>query len=69
MREVRVEHNLSDFELEEALEKALAAARKNRPLVRKFREPALNIMSERVLSCFDNQMKRMMKRVEAVIQG
>jgi hypothetical protein len=65
---VRVEHNLSDRALVEVLEKALGEARKKIPApARKFDQPVLESLSGRVKAVFDVQMKKMLKRVEAVL--
>jgi hypothetical protein len=67
---VELEHNLQDFELEETLEKALGSIRQKiqRP-ARKFSQPALEELARAVTGQFDGQMKKMTKRIEAVIQG
>ena len=70
MREVKIEHNLADYELEETLEKAIRSVRTKiqRP-TRKFRQPAMETVAKRVTVHFDAQVRQMMKRIEAVIQG
>jgi hypothetical protein len=70
MQPVTLEHNLTDFELEETLEKALGTLRMKiqRPQ-RKFHQPAMETVSKRVRAHCDDQTKRMLKRIEAVILG
>ena len=70
MAAVSFKHNLQDYELEETLEKALGSVRQKiqRP-ARKFRYPAMETVARRVTVNFDDQMRRMMKRIEAVIRG
>ena len=70
MGSVKIEHNLSDAELTEVLEKALVSVRTKieRP-ARKFRQPAMETVAKRVTSQFDAQFSKMMKRIEKVIRG
>ena len=70
MPEVRIEHNLADYELEETLVKALGNVRTQiqRP-ARKFRQPALETIARQVTIHFDDQLRKMMRRIEAVIRA
>ena len=68
MNKVTFSHNLQDHELEETLEKALGAVReKIQKPSREFRQPAMAAIAKRVNLHFDDQMKRMLKRIEAVV--
>jgi hypothetical protein len=70
MKTVTMEHNLMDYELEDTLEKALGEVRTKiqRP-ERRFRQPAMETISKRVRLQAGDEMRRMLKRIEAVIKG
>jgi len=70
MTSVNFEHNLSDYELEETLEKALHSVRLGiqRPK-RKFRSPALEAMAVGSTMAFSSQMNSMVAGIEEVISG
>ena len=70
MPQVTLEHNLTDYELKETLEKALSSVgtKIQRP-GRKFPQPALETVARRVTVHFDDQLRKMMRRIEAVIRG
>lgn len=70
MATVNIEHNLSDFELEEALEKVLKSVRLNiqRP-DRKFKAPALEEIATEATRVFAGQMNTLVTDITEVING
>jgi len=70
MATVNIEHNLTDYELEETLEKALKSIRLNiqRP-DRKFKDPALEEIATKATRVFASQMNALVADISEVING
>ncbi len=70
MATVNIEHNLTDYELEETLEKALKSVRLNiqRP-DRKFSDPILEEIATGATRVFANQMNALVADITEVING
>jgi len=67
MKPVKLKHNLSDYELEEALQKALVTVQDKIKKPRRLRQPAMDTLAQGAIKEFDRQMEQMMKKIEAVV--
>ena len=64
-----IEHNLSDFELIEVLEKSLKSAQKAASGSERLKDPQMIAMADRWKGMFAGQMKHMMERIEGVLKN
>lgn len=68
MREIFLEHNLDDIELEDVLEKALRGARADRERPREFSEPFLAAQYELGAGALDSLFEGMMRKIERALR-
>jgi hypothetical protein len=67
IKAVNFEHNLENHELEEVLEKALRAVRKENCPERSFREPFLAALAKHSMAAYSRQISRMQKDIGRLI--
>lgn len=70
MRQLKIKHNLTDVELETALEKALSGLRKNiEEPNRAFPDALANKIKEEVNHVFDKVLANMIDEIKTVIRN
>ena len=67
--EIRIEHNIEDDQLEEALEKALKGIRSTGKKQREFRDKTMQHLAIKSNAIFQDQSKKLFSRIEKIIRS